>query len=75
MTNTPTIPEALRHVPGPEGVRGRGSDNARARAVLGWEPRVSLEDGLRETYAWIAGQLGRVPRPRAEAALASRAEG
>ena len=47
----------LRHVEGPEGVRGRGSDNARMRAVLGWEPRVTLEEGMRLTYAWIASQL------------------
>jgi len=42
-----------KHVPGPQGVRGRNSDNTRLRAVLGWEPRVSLEEGLARTYAWI----------------------
>lgn len=47
----------LRHVAGPEGVRGRGSDNARMRAVLDWEPRVPLEEGMRRTYDWIASQL------------------
>jgi nucleoside-diphosphate-sugar epimerase len=36
-----------RHVPGPQGVRGRNSDNSRLREVLGWEPQISLEDGLR----------------------------
>jgi nucleoside-diphosphate-sugar epimerase len=41
----------------PQGVRGRNSDNTRLREVLGWEPRVSLEDGLARTYQWIAGQL------------------
>ncbi|HEY7031518.1 MAG TPA: NAD-dependent epimerase/dehydratase family protein [Thermomicrobiales bacterium] len=45
------------HVPGPQGVRGRNSDNTRLRAVLGWEPRISLEEGLRRTYAWIEGQV------------------
>lgn len=50
----------LRHVTGPEGVRGRGSDNTRMRAVLQWEPRVTLEEGMRRTYAWIAAEL-RVP--------------
>jgi GDP-D-mannose 3', 5'-epimerase len=45
------------HVPGPQGVRGRNSDNTRARQVLGWEPCVSLEDGLTETYRWIEKQV------------------
>jgi GDP-D-mannose 3', 5'-epimerase len=46
-----------RHVPGPQGVRGRNSDNARLRQVLGWEPCISLEDGLGRTYAWIEQQV------------------
>jgi GDP-D-mannose 3', 5'-epimerase len=41
----------------PQGVRGRNSDNTRLREVLGWEPEVSLEEGLRRTYHWIAAQL------------------
>jgi len=41
----------------PQGVRGRNSDNSRLRQVLEWEPRVSLEAGLRITYEWIAGEL------------------
>jgi nucleoside-diphosphate-sugar epimerase len=47
----------LRHVSGPQGVRGRGSDNTRVRAVIGWAPRVTLEDGLRRTYEWIATRV------------------
>jgi nucleoside-diphosphate-sugar epimerase len=46
-----------RHVSGPQGVRGRNSDNTRLRQVLGWEPEVSLEDGLARTYAWIEEQV------------------
>jgi GDP-D-mannose 3',5'-epimerase len=46
-----------KHVPGPQGVRGRNSDNTRLREVLGWEPRISLEDGLMRTYAWIEQQV------------------
>jgi len=46
-----------KHVPGPEGVRGRNSDNTRLREVLGWEPEISLEDGLGRTYAWIEDQV------------------
>ncbi len=47
----------LKHVPGPQGVRGRNSDNTRLREVLGWEPQISLEDGLARTYAWIEQQV------------------
>jgi GDP-D-mannose 3', 5'-epimerase len=41
------------HVPGPQGVRGRNSDNSRLRSVLGWEPVVSLEEGLARTCVSI----------------------
>jgi nucleoside-diphosphate-sugar epimerase len=41
----------------PQGVRGRNSDNTRLREALGWEPAISLEDGLAKTYDWIAGEL------------------
>ncbi len=37
----------------PQGVRGRNSDNTHLRRTLDWEPRTTLEDGLRKTYAWI----------------------
>jgi GDP-D-mannose 3',5'-epimerase len=46
-----------KHIDGPQGVRGRNSDNSRLRAVLGWEPEISLEDGLARTYAWIEEQV------------------
>lgn len=46
-----------RHVAGPQGVRGRNSDNTRLREVLGWEPGITLEDGLARTYAWIETQV------------------
>lgn len=45
------------HVDGPQGVRGRNSDNERLRRVLGWEPSISLEEGLGRTYAWIEDQV------------------
>ena len=48
----------------PQGVRGRNSDNRKLREVLGWEPSVSLEDGLANTYRFIVDQLrkeGRLP--------------
>src|SRR4029453_2607931 len=37
----------------PQGVRGRNSDNSRLRQVLGWEPKITLEEGLARTYPWI----------------------
>jgi nucleoside-diphosphate-sugar epimerase len=46
-----------RHVSGPQGVRGRNSDNSRLRQVLGWEPGISLEEGLARTYPWIEQQV------------------
>ena len=49
----------IKHVSGPEGVRGRNSDNTRLRQVLGWEPEISLEDGLSRTYSWIESQVRR----------------
>lgn len=51
------IPITKRHVPGPQGVRGRNSDNTLLRQVLGWEPEISLEQGLRRTYEWIEDKL------------------
>jgi GDP-D-mannose 3',5'-epimerase len=41
----------------PQGVRGRNSDNRRLRQILGWEPSVSLEEGLNITYRWIENEL------------------
>jgi nucleoside-diphosphate-sugar epimerase len=44
-----------KHIEGPLGVRGRNSDNTLVKQKLGWEPKVSLEDGLARTYTWIEG--------------------
>jgi len=48
---------SIRHVDGPQGVRGRNSDNSRLREVLGWEPTTALEEGLVPTYRWIEKQV------------------
>lgn len=48
---------ALKHVPGPQGVRGRNSDNGRLERVLRWTPRIPLEVGLSSTYSWIEEQV------------------
>ena len=52
----------------PQGVRGRNSDNTLILDKLGWEPAISLEDGLAKTYAWIHEQM--TSGARDEAALA-----
>ncbi|WP_112383988.1 UDP-glucuronic acid decarboxylase family protein [Sphingomonas carotinifaciens] len=42
--------------------RRRRPNIDRAKALLGWEPRVPLADGLAKTCAWFAEELGRVPQ-------------
>ena len=49
--------EKRHNLTGPQGVRGRNSDNSRLREILGWEPSILLHQGLRETYPWIEEQL------------------
>ena len=41
----------------PQGVRGRNSDNNLLRKVLNWEPSITLEEGLKQTYFWIEKQV------------------
>jgi len=43
----------------PQGVRGRNSDNTLIQEVYGWEPSISLADGLARTYAWVYDQVKR----------------
>jgi len=40
----------------PQGVRGRNADLSLARKILGWEPRISMEEGLTKTYKWVEKQ-------------------
>ena len=41
----------------PQGVRGRNSDNTLFRATYGWEPSISLREGLEKTYEWVSAQV------------------
>lgn len=41
----------------PEGDKARSADYSKAREILGWEPKVSLEDGLRRQYEWIKERI------------------
>lgn len=45
------------HIDGPQGVRGRNSDNTLLKKTLKWEPKISLEDGLERTYSWIESEV------------------
>jgi nucleoside-diphosphate-sugar epimerase len=45
------------HTPGPQGVRGRNSDNALIRSTLGWAPSTPLAEGIAATYPWIRAQV------------------
>jgi len=41
----------------PQGVRGRNADLDLMKKVLDWQPKVSLEEGLNQTYTWIESQV------------------
>jgi nucleoside-diphosphate-sugar epimerase len=59
-----------KHISGPQGVRGRNSDNTLLRETLNWEPEVSLEEGLKHTYNWIEEQVRQsLVQKKAEAEL------
>jgi len=41
----------------PQGVRGRNSDNTRFHETYGWEPSITLREGLERNYAWISERV------------------
>lgn len=47
----------LKHTQGPEGVRGRNSDNSLIEKVLEWKPSIPLAVGIEKTYKWIKEQV------------------
>ncbi len=47
----------INNIPGPEGVRGRTSDNALIYDKLDWVPSLTLEEGTTKTYNWISEQV------------------
>lgn len=47
----------VRNVPGPQGVRGRNSDNRLILEKLGWAPSATLRQGLEDTYRWVSEQV------------------
>lgn len=48
---------SIKHIPGPEGVRGRNSNNDLIKEHLGWAPSIPLSKGLKHTYFWIKEQV------------------
>lgn len=49
----------IKNITGPEGVRGRNSDNTLIQEKLGWAPSHSLREGITKTYHWIAEQAAK----------------
>lgn len=47
----------IKHIAGPQGVRGRNSDNTMIKERIHWEPPTRLADGLSATYFWIKEQI------------------
>jgi nucleoside-diphosphate-sugar epimerase len=43
----------INHIEGPLGVRNRNADISLAKEVLGWQPQVELEQGMRKLYHYL----------------------
>ncbi len=43
----------------PEGDKARSADYSKAKEILGWEPSVSLEEGLRQQYKWVENEIAK----------------
>ncbi len=48
---------SIKHIEGPNGVRGRNSDNHLIKEKLGWQPTKPLKSGLELVYQWISKQV------------------
>lgn len=48
---------SIKHIEGPNGVRGRNSDNQLIKKKLGWQPTKPLRAGLELAYRWISEQI------------------
>lgn len=49
----------INHIDGPQGVRGRNSDNSLIYSKLGWKPSRPLIEGIEKTYKWIKSQVNK----------------
>jgi nucleoside-diphosphate-sugar epimerase len=41
----------------PEGDKARSADYSKAKSILGWEPKVTLKEGLEMQYNWVKSQI------------------
>lgn len=48
---------SIENIPGPEGVRGRNSDNRLIMQKLNWAPSQPLIAGIRKTFEWISTEI------------------
>lgn len=48
---------SINNIDGPTGVRGRNSDNTVLKQVLNWEPTLSLQNGIEQTYKWVQDRV------------------
>jgi dTDP-glucose 4,6-dehydratase len=55
--NPEVVVDTQRVRPGKSEVMKLWASNQKARELIGWEPRVSLDEGLRATIDWIAAHL------------------
>lgn len=53
--------DKIHDLSAPKGVRGRNSDNTLINKTLGWEPQISLRDGMTKTYEWVESQVRQYP--------------
>jgi nucleoside-diphosphate-sugar epimerase len=56
LENISNVKLKRKYVSGPLGVRGRNSNNEKIKSVIGWDPSIPLEEGLKKTLEWIKGQ-------------------
>ena len=47
----------INNIDGPLGVHGRNSDNKLFKEKIGWEPSMTLQQGMDVTYVWICKQI------------------
>ena len=53
------MPERTDHPPSTDDPTRRKPDLTRANTLLGWEPTISLREGLRRTYEWYLEERAR----------------